>query len=349
MKKIILFICLVNSFVFLGQTNKYNLADKSVFKIIAYDFSNQSISQGSGFFISANGIGITNLHVLDNVDSAYIITNSGKEYKITTIIDYSSKYDLIKFKINTVNSIPVSYSTNQDGRGDDVFALGYPCGLEISGSSTLSKGIISATRNIDQVDYIQTSAQITHGSSGGGLFDNFGKLIGITQGTFASSLEDVHANLYKVIPAKYIKLLNQTKNLSFKQLKYQNSDINLAKFELLKTNGNLVEAETLITEMLKNDILNARLWNKYASILGSHNLDNKELAFSCYENAIKLDPSYIPYYSNYAITCSEYSMNSKALEILNKINTPNTDSHYYYALGYCFTALKNYDQAVDYL
>ena len=42
-------------------------------------------------------------------------------------------------------------------RGEEVFALGYPCGLDISGSSTLSTGIISAFRQIESIDYIQTS------------------------------------------------------------------------------------------------------------------------------------------------------------------------------------------------
>lgn len=347
MKKIILLFLFIQSYCFGQQTNNYSVADKSIFKVVAFDFSNQSISQGSGFFVNSNGVGVTNMHVLDNVDSAYIETSDGKKYEIINILDFSSKYDIIKFKTKTSNSNPVVISQKKPVRGDDVFALGYPCGMEITGGSTLSKGIISAQRQIDSVDFIQTSAQITHGSSGGGLFDTKGELIGITQGTFASDIEDIHANLYKVIPAKYISLLTKNRNLTFQDLKKLNININLAKFESLKNQGDLINAELYITEMLKNDVLNARLWNKYASILGLHKLNQKELAFNCYENAIKLDPNNVTYYANYSLCCSEYSMTDKAFEILNNVNKPTSESHFYYALGYCLTSSNKYNEAIE--
>jgi tetratricopeptide (TPR) repeat protein len=332
---------------FAQQSNFYKLADKSIFKIIAFDYSDQSISQGSGFFINSSGIGITNLHVLENVDSAYIVTNDGAKYGIVKILDFSSKYDLIKFKVKISISTPISMSAKKAEIGSDVFALGYPCGLEISGSSTLSKGIISAYRQIDSVDYIQTSAQITHGSSGGGLFDLSGKLIGITQGTFASNLEDVHANLYKVIPSKYINVLSKNLNVTFTELKDLNTENNLAVFNFLKDKGDLKSAERLISEMINNDILNARLWNKYANILCKYQLNNKERAFECYKNAITLDPNNIAYYSNYSICCCEYSMPNKSLEILNIVEQPNSNSHFYYAMGYYFVEMKDYLKAIE--
>ena len=53
--------------------------DPSIFKIIAYDFSDNSIIQGSGIFISTDGASITNYHVLENADSAFIITFDNKK------------------------------------------------------------------------------------------------------------------------------------------------------------------------------------------------------------------------------------------------------------------------------
>ena len=90
MKTGIFVFLLISLSCFGQQSNYYKIADKSIFKIIAYDYSDQSISQGSGFFITSSGIGITNLHVLDNVDSAYIVTNDGKKYGISKIIDFLS-------------------------------------------------------------------------------------------------------------------------------------------------------------------------------------------------------------------------------------------------------------------
>jgi S1-C subfamily serine protease len=60
--------------------------------------------------------------------------------------------------------------------GEDVFALGNPKTLEL----TFSPGIVSAKRRDDGVDFVQTTAPIAPGSSGGGLFDARGNLIAIT-------------------------------------------------------------------------------------------------------------------------------------------------------------------------
>jgi serine protease Do len=59
--------------------------------------------------------------------------------------------------------------------GQDVFAVGNPHALE----STFTPGVISGKRQDNGLNYIQTTAPITHGSSGGGLFDRYGNLVGI--------------------------------------------------------------------------------------------------------------------------------------------------------------------------
>ena len=60
--------------------------------------------------------------------------------------------------------------------GERVFTIGAPQGLELS----LAEGLVSSKRTIDAGRLIQTSAPISSGSSGGGLFDTHGHLIGIT-------------------------------------------------------------------------------------------------------------------------------------------------------------------------
>ena len=60
--------------------------------------------------------------------------------------------------------------------GDTVYTVGAPEGL----ARTLGDGLISGLRSIEGSHYIQTTAPISHGSSGGGLFDERGNLIGIT-------------------------------------------------------------------------------------------------------------------------------------------------------------------------
>ena len=79
--------------------------------------------------------------------------------------------------------------------GEAVYAIGAPEGQEL----TLSDGLISQLRNRDGRRLIQTNAAISHGSSGGGLFDANGNLIGITTAVIT---EDFAANIGFAIPAE---------------------------------------------------------------------------------------------------------------------------------------------------
>lgn len=79
--------------------------------------------------------------------------------------------------------------------GDPVYAIGAPQGLEL----TLSNGLVSGIREYKGTEYIQTTAPISQGSSGGGLFDAQGRLVGIT----TMYLKDGQ-NLNFAIPAELI-------------------------------------------------------------------------------------------------------------------------------------------------
>ena len=60
--------------------------------------------------------------------------------------------------------------------GETVYTIGSPKGLD----RTFAQGLLSGLRKMDGVEYIQTTAPVSEGSSGGGLFDDRGNLIGIT-------------------------------------------------------------------------------------------------------------------------------------------------------------------------
>jgi S1-C subfamily serine protease len=79
--------------------------------------------------------------------------------------------------------------------GQKVYAIGAPQGLDL----TISDGIVSALRMLPQGKVIQTTAPISPGSSGGGLFDAYGKLVGIM--TFQHRTGQ---NLNFAVPADWI-------------------------------------------------------------------------------------------------------------------------------------------------
>ncbi len=148
----------------------------AVFYLLTKDY--KGVSQGSGFFISSSGVCISNYHVFgDYWTDARIITEDGSEYSIGQILKKDEDLDYIIFKIKNPlkESFPkVKISSKTPEIGDKVFAIGNPKGLEKS----LSDGIISGIRF--ENDELQTDASITHGSSGGPLFNYKGEVIGIT-------------------------------------------------------------------------------------------------------------------------------------------------------------------------
>jgi hypothetical protein len=152
--------------------------NKNAVFLIAVFISESEYAQGSGFFICKEGVGVSNYHVFeDGIEGeAYAKTIDNHQYKIGNILEYDSELDYIVFEVlNDHYDFPfIEIADNSPKVGQEVFAIGNPKGLE----HTLSKGIVSSFRENNQL--IQTTTEITHGSSGGPLFNMNGKVIGIT-------------------------------------------------------------------------------------------------------------------------------------------------------------------------
>jgi len=99
----------------------------------------------------------------------------------------------------TVNMIPSSGLAT----GERVYAIGAPQGFEL----TFSEGVISALRDTEGVRMIQTSAPISPGSSGGGLFDATGNLVGVT-----SFQATEGQNLNFALPSEWVTALLESLN-----------------------------------------------------------------------------------------------------------------------------------------
>lgn len=162
---------------------RYNSA---VFMIFTSDGKNDY--QGSGFFVSASGIGVSNYHVFDDtyIGMEQIKLVNGKVYKIDEVIAYDEDEDFIVFKIAS-NGERFSYvpiAVTMPKVGEKAYAIGSPKGLE----NTFSSGEISQLRDDH---WIQISVPIDHGSSGGVLLNEHGEAIGIT----SAGMDDSGANL----------------------------------------------------------------------------------------------------------------------------------------------------------
>ncbi|UJQ94641.1 Do family serine endopeptidase [Mariluticola halotolerans] len=152
------------------------------------DMMREARSLGSGFVISAEGLIVTNNHVVDEADEILVFLPDGKRH-VAKIVGADEKTDLAVLKIDAGYPLPfVEFGDSDTAQvGDWVMAIGNPFGL--GGSVTL--GIVSArNRNINSGPYdnfIQTDAAINQGNSGGPLFDMFGKVVGVNTAIISRS------------------------------------------------------------------------------------------------------------------------------------------------------------------
>lgn len=153
----------------------YEQNKDAVFVIYTSDGTNGA--QGSGFFISSRGIAVSNYHVFKgSTRGLETIKTALGEYKVESVLASSEDNDYIVFKVASMGTFPcLKIAGSLPKVGEDAFAIGAPEGLE----HTLSKGIVSAYRGTGR-SLIQTTTEITHGSSGGPLFNMQGEVIGIT-------------------------------------------------------------------------------------------------------------------------------------------------------------------------
>ncbi len=147
----------------------------------------QVAGSGSGVVLSDDGYIVTNDHVVADADRVQVTFSDGRIYD-ADVLGTDPLTDLAVLKISATGLIPIEIGSTADLKiGDVAIAAGSPLGLE--GGPTVTVGVISAFgRQVqtgpglgDQLfGMIQTDAPITRGSSGGGLVDGQGRLIGIT-------------------------------------------------------------------------------------------------------------------------------------------------------------------------
>ncbi len=186
----------------LSPAELFQKVSPSVFVVEALDENGKTLVLGSAVAIARDFL-ITNCHVVENGSS--LTVRRGKETWNARLIQAVSTHDLCGLRPKADSQItrafdeqgrvifknedsptgrpsglflsPVNVRPSSDlATGEHVYAIGAPEGLEL----TFSEGVISALRESEGVHLIQTSAPTSPGSSGGGLFDVRGNLIGIT-------------------------------------------------------------------------------------------------------------------------------------------------------------------------
>lgn len=146
---------------------------------------------GSGVIIHADGIIVTNHHVIDGASNIYVRLTNGNTYE-AYLRGTDEANDIAVLKITPQETLTVAKLGCSSALlyGEDVFAIGNPLG---SLGGTVTEGIISALEREVEMDdgnvmtLLQTSAAINSGNSGGGLFNMAGELIGIVNAKYSAT------------------------------------------------------------------------------------------------------------------------------------------------------------------
>jgi hypothetical protein len=173
---------------------------------------------GAGVVVDASGVLVTNLHVVKGETKLSVELANGDIYDDVSVIDVDERRDLILLKIKAFNLTPVVFGDSDDvAVGERVILVGSPEGL----SQTVSEGVISALRDFgDGYRMLQTSAPASPGSSGGGMFNASGDLIGVVTSQFPGG-----QNLNFAVPINYARgLLSTEPTMSLVELASRFSD-----------------------------------------------------------------------------------------------------------------------------
>jgi serine protease Do len=135
---------------------------------------------GSGVIVAADGVVLTNNHVVDNASDIRVVLSDKREFT-PKLVRKDKKTDVAVLRIDAKNLPFLPFGDSSKMRiGETVLAVGNPLGV----GQTVSKGIISAKgrANVgvaDYEDFLQTDAAINPGNSGGALVNLRGELIGL--------------------------------------------------------------------------------------------------------------------------------------------------------------------------
>jgi serine protease Do len=148
--------------------------DSALALILSAD--DDSASLGSGFFIGDGSAVVTNFHVIKGAKKVVIKTGHGDILHASSVYAFDDKEDLAILKVSPPQTRTVKMGdSDKVAIGSSIVVIGNPEGLEKS----ITNGLVSGVRTVEGQRLFQISAPISHGSSGGPVFNDGGQVIGV--------------------------------------------------------------------------------------------------------------------------------------------------------------------------
>ncbi|MDH5535278.1 MAG: trypsin-like peptidase domain-containing protein [Betaproteobacteria bacterium] len=306
----------------------FQQASKSVVTIHAYDKDGNALNQGGGVVVGKEAVA-TNCHVVE--DSARIAVHHETHVYEAKLTHADNDRDLCQVAVSQLDAPRATLWTGQLRVGQRVYAIGAPEGLEL----TFTDGLISSLREFEGSQYIQTSAAISSGSSGGGLFDSEGRLIGIT----SFFLQDGQ-NLNFALPVIWISKLgghavvSGTQPAAAKEETGKRWSTRIAEYKAKK---DWAGALTLAQQWVRSQPGYAGAWQELGDAY--RNINRPRRAVAPYLQAVRIDPDSFESWLYLGISYLSLNQYDRALETFQEAlrlrpNDPtgmfNTGIAYYY-------------------
>ena len=142
-------------------------------------------TQGSGLVVDTNGAVLTCAHVLSGKSNATVWIGGARFDANVVRADTNRDIAILRLQPSTNIFTPLTFAAETNlSMGQDVFAMGFPLSDVLGRSPRLTKGLLSSTVGMeDDTNFVQISAEVQSGSSGGPLLNERGEVIGLVSST----------------------------------------------------------------------------------------------------------------------------------------------------------------------
>jgi tetratricopeptide (TPR) repeat protein len=334
----------------LAPEELFAMASPSVVLVEVSDAKMVPTGQGSGFFVSSDGLVVTNFHVINGASFVSVRRTDGSTCFVEGVAATDEKSDLALLKINSLGTPLLKLADPEPPKvGTRVFAIGNPLGM----TNTLSEGLVSGVRkDPQQGTLIQTSAPYTHGSSGGPLLTADGFVVGVTSSGFDA------ANLNFAVSSAQVRsmITHQGKlqplaSASMSKLDPQDSRA-FAEVLVAISRKQTSKAIALLNDLRERQGENPMFW--FTSGCLHVQLGNHDIAADAFREAVRLKPDMVLAHTmlgNELFAMKKYNDALVAYKAAAKLKP--SDASVYALAGDVFSAqgewaeaLKFYDRAI---
>jgi Flp pilus assembly protein TadD len=295
------------------------------------DTQNKVKSQGSGVLISSDKV-VTNCHVVEG-GSSYRV-GRGNQLVSATLYAEDTDKDICILTAAGIAGTPAQFGKTAGLKvGNPVYAVGAPRGLELS----LSDGIVAQLRG-GPPPLIQTTAAISPGSSGGGLFDEEGRLVGLTT-LYVEGGQSLNFSM----PVEWIGEIKPGRKPVAKGIGQAEWEKRSIAFEDIKNWRGMLD---WCQKWVKSNPKNPSAWNSLGIAYG--HLNRYQDAIEPYRQALRIDPKMAGVWFGLGTAYGNLNRHNDAIEAYRQsLRIDPGSANTWYNLGIIYSKLERHNDAIE--